>query len=70
VVAGARSLGTGVACIAATKSKFIHHLREMLPHREDLSDKKRTVRALVPGTASPDGLLDESGIEIPRAGTW
>jgi len=70
IMAGAHSLGTGAACIAATSSPFIKEIQNKLPENS-LSDKSKSFWVLVKGTASEhDGLLDQEGVEIIEAGTF
>ena len=69
-MAGAHSLGTGAACLAATRSSLIQEIRSRLPEGV-LEDKKRTFWVLVKGTASErDYLLDEDGVTIEDAGAY
>jgi hypothetical protein len=70
ILAGAHSLGTGGACIAATRSTFIQQIRELLPERSILSEHGKTIWALVEANSSDDGLLNERGVKILRAGVW
>jgi hypothetical protein len=70
IMAGAHSLGTGAACLAATRSSLIRKLRDKLPPGV-LEDKKKTFWALVKGEASPkDFLLSENGVTIEEAGVY
>ncbi len=41
IMAGAHSLGTGGACMAATRSVLIQQLREALPNKSDFSDQNK-----------------------------
>lgn len=71
IMAGPHSLGTGAACLAATRSSLIRKIQAALPHKTDLADKRKTIWVLVEGRASEkDYMLDESGITILRAGSY
>jgi hypothetical protein len=71
IMAGPHSLGTGAACLAATRSPLIQRIRQMLPEGADVADKQLTFWALVKGRANPvDHLLDVSGVEIVEAGVY
>lgn len=71
IMAGAHSLGTGAACLAATRSSLIREIQSTLPKKEDLADKSKTIWVLVQGKASEkDNLLDVDGVSILRAGTY
>lgn len=69
-MAGAHSLGTGGACIAATRSGFIGSIRRDLPSEVDLSNLHRPIWALIRARASDDLLLEEDGVEVIEAGTF
>jgi len=69
-MAGAHSLGTGAACLAAARSTLINQLREKL-RTWVLEDKRRTFWALVKGDANPeDYLLDEEKVTIIEVGVY
>lgn len=68
ILAGPNSLGTGAACLAATRSSKIAEIRRTLPSGSGLGDKEKAFWALVKGTASGDGMLDESGVDIVKCG--
>ncbi len=70
IMAGAHSLGTGAACLAATRSRLIQQISDMLPEGEDLADKTRSIWVLVRGEADDDGMLSESGVTILEAGVY
>jgi len=71
IMAGAHSLGTAAGCMAATRSSLIREIQSVLPQKEDLADKSKTIWVLVQGKASEkDNLLDEDGVSILRAGTY
>jgi hypothetical protein len=70
VIAGAHSLGTGAACLAATRSSIIQIIREHLPPGT-LSDKSSSFWVLVKGvTSRHDHLLDEDGVSIVEVGSF
>jgi hypothetical protein len=74
IMAGAHSLGTGAACLAATRSSTIAQIREKLPGYPDsnvLADKDHTLWALVRGEVNrTDYLLDADGVEVIEAGLY
>jgi hypothetical protein len=72
IMAGAHSLGTGAACLAATRSVLIRRIRSLLKEQGvDLADKHQTWWVLVRGTAcANDGLLDVDGVEVLEAGCY
>lgn len=68
ILAGAHSLGTGAACLAATRSSKIADIKQKLEVNGSLGDKRRAFWAFVRGDANPtDGLLDETGVTVERA---
>lgn len=70
IMAGPHSLGTGAACLAATRSVRIQDIKKQLP-RNVLSDKRKTIWVLVKGRAnSRDGLLDVENVEVVDAGVY
>ncbi len=70
IIAGAHSLGTGAASLAATRSVMIQKIKGKLPEKV-LEDKKRAFWVLVKGTTSgKDLLLDEEGVSIEEAGVY
>jgi hypothetical protein len=69
-IAGPHSLGTGAACLAATRSRLIEQIKGALPTGSDLGDKTRTLWVLVRGEANDQGMLDESGVSIVEAGMY
>ena len=70
IMAGAHSLGTGAACLAATRSALIKKIRERLPAGV-LEEKRRPFWVLVKGTVTQrDYLLDEDGVSIEDAGVY
>ena len=70
VVAGAHSLGTGAACMAATRSDLIRQIRTALPEGI-LQDKRSRFWVLVKGRVNrQDGLLDPEGVTVEEAGVY
>jgi hypothetical protein len=64
VMAGAHSLGTGAACIAATRSQ---HIREIKDRGIDIANRSLAFWVLVRGVESKrDGLLDVDGVSIEK----
>lgn len=71
ILAGPHSLGTGAACLAATRSPFIQQIKAKLPDGVDIADKQRTIWVLVRGEVSKrDALLDIEGVSIVEAGAY
>jgi hypothetical protein len=72
ILAGPDSLGSGAACIAATRSQKIEQIRTALgANRDALADKQKAIWVLVKGTADhTNGMLSESGVEIVEAGVY
>jgi hypothetical protein len=69
VMAGAHSLGSGAACLAATNSRLISLIQEKLPKDVRLADKQRTIYAYVKGTVDEsDHHLYAEGVEVLEAG--
>jgi hypothetical protein len=70
ILAGAHSLGTGAACLAATNFLLIQQIRNMLPEGV-IENKQRSFWVLVKGVANDkDGLLDVEGVKIEDAGVY
>jgi hypothetical protein len=71
ILAGPHSLGTGAACLAATRSPLIRQIKAALPPGVDIADKTRTFWVLVRGQVSPrDWLLDMEGVTLVEAGVY
>jgi len=67
IMAGPHSLGSGAACLAATKSQFIRQIKFKI----DIADKQKTFWVLVRGELSrKDRLLDIEGVSIIETGTY
>lgn len=70
VLAGAHSLGTGAACLVATRSPLIRKLRDRLPSLA-LENKDQPFWAVVKGRVEPPHfLLDEDGVTVEAAGVF
>ena len=71
IMAGAHSLGTGAACLAATRSTLIQRIRSSLPEGV-LEEKNSAFWVLVKGTVSKqdDYLLDPEHVTIEDAGGY
>ena len=69
IMAGPHSLGTGAACLAATRSPLIQEIKDALPEGV-IEDKQRTFWVLVRGVGGEDGLLDMEGVSIVEAGVY
>lgn len=54
ILAGPRSLGTGSACLAATKTELIRNVRDAFNDDSVFTDRQRTLWVLVKGVAGPD----------------
>lgn len=71
IMAGAHSLGTGAACLVATRSILIQQAKDALGKHENFGERNRTIWILVKGVISEaDRLLDETGVSIVEAGSW
>jgi hypothetical protein len=71
IMAGPHILGTGAACLAATRSQLIKKMNEKLPDSVNVSDKGKIFWALVRGRiSSRDKLLDVDDVEILEAGIY
>jgi len=71
ILAGTRSLGTGAACLAATRSLLIEDIQEHLPKGFKIADKGQAFWVLVKGKLTGKRrLLDIDGVEIVEAGVF
>ena len=71
IMAAPHILGTGAACMAATRSHLIKKINAALPDHVEVADKHYTMWALVRGEISrKDGLLDMEGVSILEAGIY
>jgi len=70
VMAGCRSLGTGGACLAATRPRLIQEIRNRLP-KGGLGRKDRSIWALVLAKPDPDkgGSVSEKTVKVVAAGS-
>ena len=74
IMAGSKSLGTGAACLAATRSPLVRQIKDALdklPEPVDLADKQQAFWVLVRGQASTgDWLLDAEGVSVVEVGNF
>jgi nucleoside 2-deoxyribosyltransferase len=70
IMAGPHSLGTGAACLAATRSNLVSEVSKSLAGTVDLSTQDRAIWILVEATAGPDGHLDPANVKIVEAGAY
>jgi hypothetical protein len=74
LMAGAHSLGTGAACLAATRSNLIKQIRKLLWEKmggDILNKKEKSFWVLVRGTVQADDyLLNEHNVSIEAAGVF
>ncbi len=71
VMAGPRSVGSGAACLAATRSPLIRKIQDKLPRGFNIADKREAFWVLVKGTITDKTeLLDVDGVEIVEAGVF
>ncbi|MBI4658383.1 MAG: hypothetical protein HY735_05990 [Verrucomicrobia bacterium] len=70
ILAGPHSLGTGAACLAATKSQVIRQTSERLGGVCDLATRHQALWILVKGTAADDRHIDPAGVEVLDAGVY
>jgi len=69
ILAGNRSLGTGAACLAATRTELIHKIDMKLPKNIDLEDHERNIWTLVKVTADEDNpYIEPEDVEVIAAG--
>jgi hypothetical protein len=70
MIAGAHSLGSAAASLAATRTGIIAEIHDKLPDGV-MEDKSSTFWALVKGTVSTaDYLLDEAGVSVEGVGVY
>jgi len=70
ILAGPHSLGTGAACLAATKSQVIRQTGKRLSGACDLATRDQTIWILVKGTAADDRHIDPTGVEVLDVGVY
>jgi hypothetical protein len=70
IMAGPHSLGTGAACLAATKSKLVREISKRLTGIIDLTTRDRTFWVLVKGKPGSEDHLDASDVEIIDVGLY
>jgi hypothetical protein len=68
ILAGPHSVGTGSACLAATKTHLIQLISKKLSGQTELTDRNKTIWVLVKGVTDDTGHLDVSGVTIEEAG--
>ncbi len=68
ILAGPHSVGTGSACIAATKTPLIQEIKKKLGEEIELTDRNKTIWVLTKGVTDSTGHLDVSGVTIEEAG--
>jgi hypothetical protein len=68
ILAGPQALGTGSACLAATKSELIRSIREKIGNDEIFMDRTRPLWVLVKGEAGADRLIRPDGVKVVAAG--
>lgn len=69
ILAGAHSIGTGAACLAATKPQLLQVISQKLIGIAELTDWNKTIWVLVKGQSDESGHLDISGVSIVEVGT-
>ncbi|HUT36379.1 MAG TPA: hypothetical protein VNE39_23025 [Planctomycetota bacterium] len=70
VLAGPHSVGTGAACLAATKSKLIRRIAAHLAGKGDLAARDKTIWVLVKGKLGADRHLRPEDVKVVAAGTY
>jgi nucleoside 2-deoxyribosyltransferase len=68
IMAGPHSLGTGAACLAATKSKLVREISKRFAGVIDLTARNRTFWVLVKGKPGADDHLDAENVSIIDGG--
>ena len=68
ILAGPHSVGTGSACLTATKTFFIQEIKKKLGEETELTDRNKTIWVLTKGITDKTGHLDVSGVTIEEAG--
>lgn len=70
ILAGPHSLGTGAACLAATKSQLVSDIGKALTGVVDLATRDRTLWILLKAAIGPDDHIDSEQIKIVEAGAY
>jgi hypothetical protein len=71
IMAGNHRLGSGAACLAATRSPLIQQINDLLPTTKNIAKKDITFWALVRGEVSKrDSLLDMEDVKVLDAGVY
>jgi hypothetical protein len=68
ILAGPHSIGTGAACLAATKPQLLQTISHELIGKTELTDWNKTIWILVRGETDSSGHLNISGVSIEDAG--
>lgn len=68
ILAGSHSLGTGSACLAATKPQLIENINKILMGKVEFTDKNRKIWVLVKGVTDEARNLNIAGVTIEDAG--
>ena len=68
ILAGPHSVGTGSACLAATKPQLLKAITEKLIGKAELTDRNIPIWVLVKGVTDDSGHLDISRVSIVDAG--
>jgi|MudIll2142460700_1097286.scaffolds.fasta_scaffold10388_2 hypothetical protein len=68
ILAGPHSVGTGSACLAATKTLLIQEIKKKLGEETELTDHKKTIWVLTKGVTDNTGHLDIAGVTIEETG--
>jgi len=70
IMAGPHSLGTGAACLAATRSEHARRIGELLVGQTDLGARDQTIWVLVKGMVGTDFHLSSAGVRVLAAGVY
>jgi len=68
ILAGPHSVGTGSACLAATKPSLLQEISLKLKDKAKLTDREKTIWVLVKGVTDKTGHLDVSRVTIEETG--
>lgn len=69
IMAGPHSMGTGAACLAATKPQLLQDVNQRLSGKADLTDRQQAFWILVKGQKDYSDHLDVSGVQVVDVGT-
>lgn len=70
ILAGARSVGTGAACLAATRTPLVRQIADRLLCKAELGEHDKTIWVLVKGTTDRDRYIDQDNVTIVDAGVY